>query len=148
MLNDRGIPQYSKLFKEYAINESKKGFTCPEMAAAHFPNEVDVNGCPSIESVNHIRSYLKRLSKRYHGNLELFPTRVKMEVAPYRTESRWHTLKERDDLNKQLDLLNTLSKSIEMAAKNREINFSSKTYDERMDKVSLLDRFFDENSST
>ena len=147
MLNARGIPQYSKIFREYKINESEKGFTGQEMAAAHYPEEVDVNGCPSKRSVSRIRSYLKTLTKRYDGNLELYSTKVKMQDEPYRTESRWHTLKEPEDLNKQVNVLYTLSKNIEKSAKQREVNFASKTYDERMHKVTLLDRFFDENDT-
>ena len=40
-----------------------------------------------------------------------------------------------------------ISKNIELSAKEREKNFTGKTYEERMVKVDLLDQFFDQNNN-
>lgn len=144
MLNEQGFPIYSKIFKDYGIFDPQKGFESPEMAVAQYPDEVDVNGCPSIQAVNSIRNYLKSITRRYHGNLEIYSSRVTKQTEPYKGRRvwRWHTLKNREDLDKQVNDMLQIAKNIELGAKKRQNNFTSKTYEERMEKVGILDQFF------
>lgn len=144
MWNEQGFPRYSKVFKDYGIYDPEKGFEIAEMAVAQYPEEVDVNGCPSIEAVNSIRNYLKSLTRRYNGNLEIYSSRTVKQTEPYkgRRVRRWHTLKNKEDLDKQINDMLQIAKNIELGAKKRENNFTSKTYEERMEKVGILDQFF------
>ena len=146
MLNERGIPKYSKIFKEYGVNSFENGLESPEIAAAQYPNEVDGRGCPSKQAVNAVTNHCKRLTKRFRGNLELHSTRGVHEKTGKRIW-RWHINKEDDDVKKQVDDMLKISKNIELSAKEREKNFTGKTYQERMVKVDLLDQFFDQNNN-
>lgn len=142
--NEMGFPMYSKIFKEYGINNGEKGFECTEMATAQYPNEIDANGCVSIQAVNSVKNYLKSLTRRYNGNLEIYSTRVVKTEDPYKGRRvwRWHTLKNREDLDKQINTMLDIAKNIELGARKRENNFTSKTYEERMQKVDILNQFF------
>jgi hypothetical protein len=142
MLNERGVPKYSKIFKEYGVNSFANGLECAEMAAAQYPNEIDGRGCPSKQSVNSVRNHCKRLTKRFKGNLELHSTRGAHEKTNKRIW-RWHINKEPDDVKKQVDDMLKIAGNISLSAKEREKNFTGKTYEERMVKVDLLDQFFD-----
>jgi hypothetical protein len=144
MWNEQGFPIYSMIFKEYHIWDPEKGFEVAEMALAQYPDEVDANGCPSIQAVNSVRNYLKSITTRYNGNLEIYSTRTVKQTDPYKGRRvwRWHTLKNREDLDKQVNDMLQIAKNIELGAKKRENNFTSKTYDERMEKVGILDEFF------
>lgn len=147
MWNEKGFPRYSKIFKDYGVNDPELGlgYECIEMATAQYPDEVDSNGCISIHAVNAVKNYLKRLTKRYQGMLEIYSTRVVKETEPYKGRRvwRWHTLKNRGDLDKQTNDMLQIARSIELAARKRENNFTSKTYEERMAKVDLLNEFFE-----
>ena len=146
MLNEQGVPKYSKIFKEYGINSFANGLECPEMATAQYPNEVDGRGCPSKQAVNAVKNHCKTLTKRFKGNLELHSTRGVHEKTNRRIW-RWHINKESDDVKKQVDDMLRIADNIKLSAKERENNFTSKTYDQRMQKVDLLDRFFDNNNN-
>ena len=63
MWNEQGFPIYSMIFKEYHIWDPEKGFEVAEMALAQYPDEVDANGCPSIQAVNSVRNYLTETLK-------------------------------------------------------------------------------------
>jgi hypothetical protein len=143
MLNKRGIPRYSKIFRTYGIDSFAKGFTGQVMAAAQYPDEVDIDGCPSSQSTKSVTGYLKRLTKKFEGNLELYSTRGQRETVPHIREHRWHITKYKADHNRQVDDMRKIATSINLAAKKRIVNFEKKTYPERMQKVDLLDQFFD-----
>lgn len=145
MLNEKGFPRYSKIFKTYGINTPQAGYEKAEMATAQYPKEVDANGCVSVQAVNSVGNYLKRLTERYQGVLEIYSSLTTKETEPYqgRRVWRWHTLKNKEDLNKQTNAMLEIAKNIQLAAKVRENNFGKMTYDERMDKMEHLDKFFE-----
>jgi len=145
MWNEKGFPRYSKIFKSYGINEPGLGYEVVEMATAQFPDEIDANGSVSVQAVNAVRNYLKRLTKRYQGVLEIYSTKIVKDTEPYKGRRvwRWHTLKNKEDLDKQINGMLEIAKNIQLSAKKRENNFTSKTYEERMEKVDILDQFFE-----
>jgi hypothetical protein len=142
MRNSRGIPRYSKIFRFYGVDCYTKGFTAGEMATPQYPEEIDSYGCPSPEAVKAITGYLKRITKRYKGNLELYATPGVRAKPPHRREWRWHITRLVSDTKKQVDSMMRIAKSIEVSAKEREAN-QKKAFPERMEKADLLDRFFD-----
>jgi hypothetical protein len=139
MKNKQGFPLYSKIFKDYEIYSPSRGFEVPEMAAAQFPEECDLNGCPTIRACSRVRNHLKNLTKKFNGYLELYSTKFLRDDG--KTVRRWHTLKDRVDLDKQMNDLLTMSKNLELSAKKRQRNFESATYEQRMDRVAHLDEF-------
>lgn len=145
MWNEFGFPIYSKIFKDYGINVPEKGYEIVEMATAQYPDEVDANGCVSIQAVNCVKNYLKRITKRYNGVLEIYSTKIVKETEPYKGKRswRWHTLRNKEDLDKQVNAMLEIAKNIQLSAKKRENFFASKTYEERMEKVGKLDEFFE-----
>jgi len=145
MWNENGFPRYSKIFKTYGINEPRLGYEIVEMATAQYPDEIDANGCISIQATNAVRNYLKRLTVRYQGVLEIYSTKTVKDMEPYKGKRvwRWHTLKNKEDLDKQVNGMLEIAKNIQLSAKKRENNFTSKTYEERMEKVDILDKFFE-----
>jgi len=143
MLNAKGWPKYSIIFLTYKINDPPKGPTAAEMAVAQFPNEVDMNGCPSKTAVLRVKRYLKSLTLRYDGNLEIYSSLV-INPKTNRREYRYHINKDRGDVDKQTGRMISIARHIELAAKKRENNFVKRTYDERMAKVELLDKFFEQ----
>lgn len=146
MKDDRGWIKYSRVLRKYGSTSFKTGWEIAEMAVAQFPDEIDVNGCPAIQAIKSLRNYLNRTTKRYNGNLEIHSTRGVKDTEP-RLGSRvwrWHINKEEEDVNKQVGDMMAISKNIELAAKKREADFHKKTFEERMEKVTLLDQFFDE----
>jgi hypothetical protein len=149
MKNKKGTPRYSRIFKEYGVTNFKSGFTCAEMAVAQYPAEIDPNGCPSIEAVWSVKMYLKRITKRYNGNLEIYSSRGVKETEPHKgsREWRWHALKFKDDLDRQTEEMYKIAKNIELAARKRQDNFLKRPFEERMQKVGILDDFFNEGGA-
>ena len=143
MINAKGWPKYSKIFPAYGINDWYKGPTTSVLAVVQYPDEVDMNGCPSKASVASIKRHLKSLTKRFNGNLEIYSSLGRNPNPPYRREYRWYVLKEKDDLDKQVAGLMEIANNITLAAEKRKNNFGQRTYEERMEKVELLDKFFE-----
>lgn len=142
MLNAKGYPKYSVIFREFKIFDPLDGPTVYEMAAAQFPGEVDTNGCPSKAAVRRIKNYLRALTIRYDGNLEIYATPVENPITSKR-ESRYHINKNPDDLKKQVDRMEDIASHIQLAARKRERNFAQRTFEQRMEKVEHLDKFFE-----
>jgi hypothetical protein len=137
-LNRKGFPRVSKIFKINSIDTPEKGFTTAEMSAALYPEECDDNGIPSQRSKNSVRGYLKRVTEKYQGNLEIYSTPC---VIKGKHEWRWHITKRMKDTKEQTSAMMKISRGIELNAKRREKN-QMKTEVERMRKVDLLDEFF------
>jgi hypothetical protein len=143
MVNAKGWPKYSKIFPAYGINNWEKGYTSTAMAVGQFPDEVDMNGCPSKASVASVRRYLKSLTRRFDGNLEIYSSQGRNPNPPYRREWRYYVLKDKKDLDSQVGGMRDIANNIALAAAKRERNFGDRTYEQRMEKVELLDKFFE-----
>jgi hypothetical protein len=143
MKTEKGLPKVSKMFPAYGIDTWEKGFMPNQVAVVNAPEEVDENGCPSKASVATVRRYFKSLTRRFDGNLELYSSKGRNAVTG-RTERRWYVLRYEDDLRSQVGDMREISKNIELAAARRERNFKQRPYKDRMEKVDLLDRFFEE----
>jgi hypothetical protein len=141
--NERGFPRYSTIFKNYGIDSWEKGFPAPVMAAAQYPDEVDDKGRPSTTAVARVTGYLKRVTKRYNGNLEVYSTKGIMNTGTsHRTEWRWHSNRYKKDLDRQVEEMNKIAANIQAAAGLRVSNFNETTFEQRMEKVTLLDQFY------
>ncbi len=146
--NERGFPRYSQVFKDNGIDRWEKGYPAPVMAAAQYIDEVDDKGRPSKESVQRVKGYLKRTTKRYNGNLEVYSTKGIVNTGDtHRAEWRWHSNRYKQDLDRQVQEMNTIAANIQIAAKKREANFNKATYEQRMERVTYLDKFLAESGA-
>jgi hypothetical protein len=137
-LNRKGFPRISKIFHRNGITSPEKGFTIAEMAKSLYPEECDDHGIPSRESKDSIRAYIKRVTEKYQGNLEIYATPC---IIERRREWRWHITVNMRHTREQTSAMMRISRGIELNAKRREKN-QMKTQTERMRKVDLLDEFF------